>query len=149
LVDEEVRIGMELDAALDFARSTRQSVLTTIRKNGRPQLSNVAHHVGEDGAIRISITATRAKYVNLQREPWAALHVTAPDFWSYVVIEGDVTLTPIATSPDDPSIDQLVELYRAMAGEHPDWDDYRRAMVEDQRTVLRITPTRAYGMLGR
>ena len=67
---------MELSDAIAFARTTRQSVLTTIRRNGRPQLSNVLHTVGDDGLIRISITADRAKYKNLAREPWAALHVT-------------------------------------------------------------------------
>ena len=81
--------GMELLDAVDFARTTRQSVLTTIRGDGRPQLSNVFHHVFDDGIIRISITADRAKYHNLLREPWAALHVTREDFFAYVVLEGD------------------------------------------------------------
>jgi PPOX class probable F420-dependent enzyme len=122
-------------------------VLTTIRDDGRPQLSNVIHHGGHDGVIRVSITATRAKYINLTKRPWAALHVSAPDFWSYVVLEGDVTLSAVATSPDDPAVDELVELYRSLAGEHPDWDEYRTVMVDDQRSVVRLTPTRAYGML--
>lgn len=137
---------MDLDDALTFARSTRQSVLVTIRRNGRPQLSNVMHHVGEDGVIRISITADRAKYKNLEREPWAALHVTREDFFAYVVLEGDVTLSPVPTSPDDPAQDELISLYRDLLGEHEDWDDYRRAMVTDRRSVVRFTPNRAYGM---
>ncbi|MGV9680798.1 PPOX class F420-dependent oxidoreductase [Nocardia sp. NPDC003482] len=138
---------MELDAALDFARAHRGSVLTTIRKNGRPQLSNVTHWVADDGLIRISITADRAKYANLRREPWAALHVTRPDFWAYAVIEGDVELSPVAASPDDATVEELVGYYRTLSGEHPDWDDYRRAMVADRRVMARIHPTRAYGML--
>ncbi|MFI5779289.1 PPOX class F420-dependent oxidoreductase [Nocardia sp. NPDC051570] len=138
---------MELDAALALARTHSRSVLTTIRRNGRPQLSNVTHWVGEDGVIRISITADRAKYVNLRREPWAALHITREDFWAYAVIEGEVELSPVAASPGDPTVEELIAYYRALSGEHPDWDDYRRAMVDDHRVMARITPTRAYGML--
>ena len=138
---------MEPERAVDFARTNRNSVLVTIRRNGRPQLSNVVHHVFDDGVIRISITADRAKYHNLVREPWAALHVTRPDFFAYAVIEGDVELTPVAASPDDATADELVAYYRAVAGEHENWDEYRAAMVADRRVVVRITPTRAYGML--
>jgi len=138
---------MELHTAVDFARSNNHSVLTTIRGNGRPQLSNVLHHVYDDGGIRISITADRAKYKNLVREPWAALHVTREDFYAYVVLEGDVALTPVAAGPGDDSVEALVEYYRLALGEHPDWDDYRRAMVDDRRVLVTFTPTRAYGML--
>jgi PPOX class probable F420-dependent enzyme len=138
---------MDVDTALEFARSHRQTVLTTVRDNGLPQLSNVIYTLDDEGVFRISITATRAKYKNLQKRPWAALHVSAEDFWSYVVLEGDAELGPVATDPDDQAVEELVDLYRALAGEHPDWDDYRRAMVEEQRSVLRVRPTRAYGML--
>jgi PPOX class probable F420-dependent enzyme len=107
----------------------------------------VVHQVFDDGVIRVSITADRAKYHNLVREPWAALHVTRPDFFAYAVIEGDVALTPIAARPDDATVDELVASYRALAGEHENWDEYRAAMVADRRVVVRVTPTRAYGML--
>ena len=137
---------MELSDAFDLAREVRQSVLTTLRSNGRPQLSNVVHQLGDDGVIRISITADRAKYHNLLREPWAALHVTRPDFWSYAVLEGPVELTPVAARPDDETVDELVAYYRARVGEHPDWDDYRAAMVSERRVVARLRPDRAYGM---
>jgi PPOX class probable F420-dependent enzyme len=138
---------MELTDAVAFARTTRQSVLVTIRGNRRPQLSNVLHAVGDDGVIRISITDGRAKYRNLLREPWAALHVTREDFYAYVVIEADATVSPVAAAPGDATVDELVELYRAVVGEHDDWDAYRAAMVRDHRVVARLTPTRAYGML--
>ncbi|MBF6173641.1 PPOX class F420-dependent oxidoreductase [Nocardia blacklockiae] len=138
---------MELGKALDFARAHRRSVLTTIRGNGRPQQSNVLHLVGPDGVVRISITADRAKYANLRREPWAALHITSDDFWSYAVLEGDAQLTPVAADPHDATVDDLVDYYREASGEHPDWDDYRRAMVTERRVLVRITPARAYGML--
>jgi PPOX class probable F420-dependent enzyme len=138
---------MELTSALDFARTTRQSVLTTIRGNGRPQLSNVLHHVYDDGVIRISITADRAKYRNMARQPWAALHVTREDFFAYAVLESDVELSPVATRPDDATVDELVEYYKVLVGEHEDWDAYRKAMVAERRVVARLKPNRAYGML--
>ena len=139
--------NMELTDALTTARENRESVLTTIRRNGRPQLSNVLHAVGEDGLIRISTTADRAKFKNLEREPWASLHVNAGNHWSYAVIEGDVTLSSVASDPTDDAVEELVELYRSLAGEHDDWDDYRAAMVAERRAVVRISPTRAYGAL--
>ncbi|MEU8900808.1 PPOX class F420-dependent oxidoreductase [Nocardia sp. NPDC048505] len=138
---------MDLSDAIDFARTARRSVLTTLRRNGRPQLSNVLHLVGDDGVIRISITADRAKYHNLRRDPWAALHVTRDDFFAYAVLEGTVELTPIAESPDDATVEELVDYYRQATGEHPDWNEYRRAMVEDRRVLARFTPGSAYGML--
>ena len=92
---------MELSSAIEFARVNTHSVLVTIRGSGRPQMSNVLHHVYDDGIIRVSITADRAKYKNLVREPWAALHVTQSDFWAYAVLEGAVELTPVATRTDD------------------------------------------------
>ena len=139
---------MEIDDALAAASANREAVLTTIRGNGLPQLSNVLQAVGDDGLIRVSTTADRAKFTNLARRPWAAVHVNGDNFFSYAVIEGDVELSPVAERPDDATVDELVELYRALMGaDHEDWDDYRRAMVEDRRAVVRIRPTRAYGML--
>jgi len=138
---------MELSRALDFARTTRKSVLTTIRSDARPQLSNVLHHVFDDGLIRISITEDRAKYRNLLREPWAALYVTRDDFFAYVVLEGDVELSPVATHPDDPTVEELIGLYRALMGEHESWGAYRDAMVVEHRAVVRFMANRAYGLL--
>jgi PPOX class probable F420-dependent enzyme len=138
---------MELADALDFARNNRQGVLVTQRRDGRPQLSNVMYHVDDDGIFRISITATRAKYHNLRRDPWAALHVTQRDFYGYVVLEGDVELTGPAASVDDAAVDELVRYYEQLVGQHPDWDEYRKVMVDEQRVVARFRPTRAYGMM--
>jgi len=138
---------VELPDALDFARTNRWSVLATIRGNGLPQLSNVAHYVSDDGIIRISVTASRAKYRNLLRRLWAALHVTRPDFFAYAVLEGVVELSPVAAQPDDDTVGELITYYRALSGEHEDWDDYRAAMVIERRAVVRLTPDRAYGML--
>ena len=140
---------MELGDAIDYVRSHRNGVLTTIKRDGRPQLSNIVYLVGDDGSVQISLTDSRAKTRNLRRDPRASLHVTAADFWSYVVLEGDVSLTPVAADPNDATADALVEYYRALVGEHDDWDDYRRAMVNDSRLVATLVPTRAYGMLSR
>ena len=140
---------MELGAALDFARARRHGVLTTQRRDGRPQLSNIAYHVGDDDVVRISVTDGRAKTANLRRDPRASLHVTSDDFWSYVVLDADATLTPVAAAPGDPTVEALIAYYRAVAGEHDDWDDYRRAMVADRRLLIELRPIHAYGMVSR
>jgi PPOX class probable F420-dependent enzyme len=138
---------MDLSAALTFARQHPRGVLTTQKRDGRPQLSNVMFAVGDDGSVRVSITADRAKYKNLVRDARASLHVTQDDFYAYAVLEGDVELSEVAAAPDDATVDELVDLYRAMVGEHPDWDEYRATMVTDRRVVARLRPTHAYGML--
>jgi PPOX class probable F420-dependent enzyme len=139
---------MDVAAAVEFAKAHRRAVFVTLKRNGRPQLSNVMCSVDEDGLFRVSITADRAKYKNLVREPWAALHVSRPDFFGYVVLECDVELSPVAAAPDDATVEELITYYRVLSGEHPDWDDYRRAMVAEQRVIARLTPTYAYGSLG-
>ena len=138
---------MDLEPALGAARATHHSVLTTIRRDGRPQLSNVVHLVGADGLVRVSTTADRAKYANLRRRPWAALKVDGESFWSYAVLEGDVELSEVAARPDDAAVDELVEVYRGISGEHPDWADYRQGMVRERRVVVRLRPSYAYGAL--
>jgi PPOX class probable F420-dependent enzyme len=138
---------MDLSTALEFVGGRQRGVLTTLKADGRPQLSNITYHLGDDGIVRISVTADRAKTRNLRRDPRASLHVTSDDFWQYVVIEGDADLTPTAAAPDDATVEELVTYYRAVAGEHPDWDDYRRTMVADQRLIVHLLPRRSYGML--
>lgn len=138
---------MDLTDALSFARQHDHGVLATLKADGRPQLSNINYGVSDDGVVRISITDSRAKAVNLRRDPRASLHVTAPGFWPYVVIEGDAELSAVAADPGDAAVEELIELYRQLQGEHEDWDDYRRAMVDDHRMVLRLHPSRAYGLV--
>jgi PPOX class probable F420-dependent enzyme len=140
---------MQIDDALDFIRDKRNGILIALKSDGRPQSSNIAYAVGADDVIRISVTDGRAKTANLRRDPRASLHVNRDDFWAYVVIEADVTLTPVAQSPDDATVERLVEYYRTIVGEHDDWDEYRRAMVDDRRLLLELHPTHAYGMLNR
>ena len=93
------------------------------------------------------MTDSRAKTDNLRRDPRASLHVTSPDFWSFVVLDGTVALSPVAARSDDPVVGELVEMYRLASGEHPDWDEFRRAMVAQGRVVATLTPTYAYGQM--
>jgi PPOX class probable F420-dependent enzyme len=139
---------MELARALDFIRTRQNGVLTTQKRDGRPQLSNITYNLGDDRIIRISVADGRAKTTNLRRDTRASLHVAQDDFWAYCVLECDVELTPIAEATDDPTVETLVDYYRSAAGEHPDWSEYRQAMVTDKRLLLLLTPTYAYGMLG-
>jgi PPOX class probable F420-dependent enzyme len=135
------------DALLALLAEQRGGVLVTLKRDGRPQLSNVSHHYDPDErVIRISITDDRAKTRNLRRDPRASYHVTSGDRWAYTVVEGTAELTPVAKDPHDETVEELVRLYRALAGEHPDWDDYRAAMVRDGRLVLRLPVERAYGI---
>jgi len=141
-------MAIGLDEAYAFVAQHRQGVLVTIRGDGRPQLSNILYVASPDQSVRVSVTATRAKTRNLRRDPRASLHVTRDDFFAYVVLDGEVTLTPVAEAPDDPVVDELVAMYRLTSGEHPDWDEFRRAMVSQGRLVATLTATTAYGMLG-
>jgi PPOX class probable F420-dependent enzyme len=135
------------DAALLKLLADRPyGVLATIRRDGRPQLSNVTHfYDAETNKILVSITDGRAKTRNLRRDPRATYHVTTPDGWSYAVAEGTAELSPVAQDPHDKAVEELIDLYRKVAGEHPDWDEYRAAMVADRRLVLRVPVERIIG----
>ena len=138
---------MDLTEALTFVRARSQGVLTTIRANGRPQLSNILYVPGDEGMLRISVTDDRAKTKNLRRDPRASLYVLGDNFYQYVVIEALAELTPVAADPHDATVDALVDYYKAGNGEHPDWEDYRATMVTDKRLIVTLTPERAYGMI--
>jgi PPOX class probable F420-dependent enzyme len=121
-------------------------VLATLKRDGRPQLSNVTYHY--DSArhlVRVSVTADRAKTRNLERDSRASLHVMSADGWSWTVAEGTADLTAVASQPQDAAVEELVDLYRAVQGEHPDWDEYRAAMIADRRRVVRLRVEHAYG----
>ncbi len=138
---------MQLSDALDFIRDKRHGTLITEKSDGRPQSSNISFYVDDQDVIRVSVTDSRAKTKNIRRTGRASLHVNRDDFYSYAVIEADVDIAPVAADPHDETVDELVEYFRAVAGEHDDWDEYRRAMVEEGRLVLRLHPTHAYGMI--
>lgn len=140
---------MQVPEALDFIRDKRNGILIALKSDGRPQSSNIAFVVGDDDVIRVSVTDGRAKTANLRRDPRVSLHVNRDDFWAYAVIEVDVSMLATAASPDDATVDALVDHYRAVAGEHDDWAEYRQAMVDNRRLLLELRPTHAYGMLNR
>lgn len=131
--------------AMDYVAARKRGILATLKSDGRPQLSNIGFAV-IDGTIQISVTDDRAKTRNLRRDPRAALHVTSDDFWSYVVVDADAELSEVAREPGDPASEALRRLFRAVQGEHPDWDEYDRAMIDDRRLVLTLHPTHTYGM---
>ncbi|MBA8942001.1 TIGR03618 family F420-dependent PPOX class oxidoreductase [Streptomyces calvus] len=135
------------DALLRLLSEERGGVLVTLKRDGRPQLSNVMHvYYPDERIIRVSLTDDRAKTRNLRRDPRASYHVTTRDRWAYTVAEGTADLSPVAGDPHDGTVEELVRLYRDLRGEHPDWDDYRAAMVRDRRLVLRLRVERAYGI---
>lgn len=121
-------------------------VLVTLKHDGRAQLSNVAY--GWDAGtttVSVSVTDARAKTRNLRRDPRVSLHVSTPDGSAYAVAEGTGRLTAVAADPHDEAVQALVALYRVVQGEHPDWEEYRAAMVADRRLVVSFTVEHAYG----
>ena len=136
---------MELSQAIRWAADRKLAVLITIRSDGRPQSSDIVYAL-DDGVFVISVTAGRAKTVNLRRDPRAVLHLSDEERWSYVSLDGTVELSPATTSPGDATSDALVDYYERVAGgPHPDWDEYRRAMIDERRLIARFTPTSATG----
>lgn len=129
---------VDLEALLDFVRPRHQLVLMTTRADGRPQASPVTGGVDPAGRIVISTYPERAKTSNARREPRVSVLVLSDDFGgAWVQVDGDCE---VIDPPD--SVEPLVEYFRCISGEHPDWDQYRRAMVEQGKSLLRITPTR-------
>lgn len=139
---------MELDTAFAFAAPRSRGVLITLRRDGRPQASNINYTANLEGRqVQISVTNTRAKTRNLRRDERASLHVTSDDFWAWVVVAGTASFSPVASADNPESLRLLRDLYREALGDHPDWDDYDRAMIEDGRMVLTIDVDHAYGQI--
>lgn len=125
---------------------SRIGILATIKSDGRPQLSPVTPYYDRAaGIIYVSMTEGRAKTVNLRRDPRAALEVTSADGWSWATAEGTATLTGPGTDPNGPEVEALVDYYRAAAGEHPDWSEYREVMVSDRRVLMALSVEHVYG----
>jgi len=130
---------MDLDLARQFLREHNRSVLATTRREGRPQLSPVIHAVDDEGHVMISSRETAYKVMNLRRDPHASLCAFTDDFFGdWVQVDGraDIVSQPGA-------MDLLVDLYRRLRGEHPDWAEYHRAMVREQRCTILISIERA------
>lgn len=130
---------MDLDRARQFVQDHHRAVLATRRQKGGAQLSPVTVALDEEGRISISSRATAIKTKNLRRDPWASVLVLDDAFFGeWVQLDGRVE---IVTLPD--AMPLLVEYYRRVSGEHPDWDDYMEAMEREQRVMLRLNVERA------
>ncbi|HZB71228.1 MAG TPA: PPOX class F420-dependent oxidoreductase [Acidimicrobiales bacterium] len=126
---------MDVGEALDFVRSNPRAVLVTRRRDGRPQTSPVTAGVADDGTVVISSRATAMKVKNLERDSAASLCVLSEVFFGpWVQVDGSVEVLHLPEA-----MDGLVDYYRRLSGEHPDWDDYRAAMERERRVLLRLT----------
>jgi PPOX class probable F420-dependent enzyme len=127
-------------------RDSRLGVLATIKSDGRPQLSPVMpYYDTAAGVIYVSTSEGAAKTANLRRDSRASLEVTSPDGRAWATAEGTATLTGPGTDPSGPEVEALVNYYRNAAGEHPDWDEYRSAMVSDRRVLITMMVEKVYG----
>lgn len=130
---------MDITEATAFIRDNHRAVLHTFRRDGGPQLSPVSVGVDAEGRPIVSSRETAVKTKNLLRTPRAALCLMNDGFYgNWAVVEGPCEVVHLPEA-----MELLVDYYRQLSGEHPDWDDYRAAMVRDQRVILRITPDRA------
>ena len=129
---------MDLDEARAFLREHHRGILATVRSNGRPQMSPISVGVDDAGHAVISTREDAYKVRHIRRDPHVSICVTSDDFWKWIQIDGTATVVSL---PD--AMEPLVDYYRSVAGEHPDWDDYRRAMQEQRRVILRIDIERA------
>jgi PPOX class probable F420-dependent enzyme len=130
---------MDVATALPFLRDNHHAVLSTTRADGRAQLSPVVVNVDDDDVISISTRETAVKVKNLRRDGFASLCVISDGFYGeWVQLEGTATILSL---PD--AMEPLVAYYRSLSGEHPDWDEYRAAMVRDERVLIQIRPERA------
>jgi PPOX class probable F420-dependent enzyme len=133
---------IDLERARHFLKVRHDGILATIKRDGRPQLSNILYFLDDDGRIKISVTQTRAKTHNLRRDRRASLHVQGRDRYEYLVAEG------VAEFIEGNGVaEALRHYYRKVRGEHPDWAEYDAAMIKDQRLLLSISVDRAYGPL--
>jgi PPOX class probable F420-dependent enzyme len=130
---------MDIDDARAFLSDHRHSVLHTFRSDGRPQLSPITHAVDADGRVLVSSREPAYKVRNLQRDPRATVLAMSDTFYGdWVQIDGTATIVHLPEA-----MDLLVDYYRRAAGEHPDWDEYRSAMEQDRRVMIRIDIERA------
>jgi len=130
---------MHLDAARDFVRNNHRAVLTTRRANGDPQLAPVICGVDAGGRVAVSTRETAFKVKNIRRDPRVSLCVLNDRFFGdWVQVDGTAEVVSLPEA-----MDLLVEYYRSLAGEHPDWDEYRGAMQRERRVLVRVELQRA------
>ena len=138
---------MDLNKAVSWASNTHHGVLITLRKDGRPQSSDIAYTVIE-GKFCISATATRAKTINLLRDNRAVLHITSSETWSYISFDGIAEITQTAQQPEDSVCKELAKVFTAIQKkQHPNWDEFNQAMINDKRLVIRFVPESAVGQI--
>ena len=138
---------MDLEKAITWASNTHHGVLITLRKDGRPQSSDIAYAV-IGGKFCISATALRAKTKNLLRDNRAVLHITSPETWSYASFDGVAEITQTAEQPEDPVCKELATVFTAVQKkQHPDWDEFNHAMIKDKRLIIRFVPDSAVGQI--
>ena len=130
---------MDLDVARDFIREHHQAVMLTYRRDGSAQMSPIACSVDDDGVVIVSTRTTALKTKNVRRDPRVAVCVLSDGFYGeWIQVEGNAAVVDL---PD--AMEMLVSYYRSIRGEHPDWSEYRAAMEQEQRVMLRIELTRA------
>ena len=129
---------MDIDEAREFIRQNHSAVLATYRVDGRPQMSPVGAAVDDVGVVVISSRETAYKVKNLRRDPRVSVLVTRANSWDWVQVDGTANVVSL---PD--AMEPLVDYYRRVSGEHPDWDDYRAAMERERRLLIRIEIERA------
>jgi PPOX class probable F420-dependent enzyme len=136
---------MSFDMQALLAQS-RIGILATIKSDGRPQLSPVMPYYDmAAGVVYVSTAEGLAKTANLRRDPRASLQVTSADGRSWATAEGMAELVGPGSDPEGPEVQALVDYYRAAAGEHPDWAEYRTVMVTGRRVLIKMTVDRVYG----
>lgn len=143
---------MSLDTNLVTLASARNiGALATLKRDGRPQISSVSFTLDPDLALaRVCVIDESTTVHNMRRDPRASIYVASPDGWTYAVLEGAVELSPVAVDPEDDTVDELVDIFRAIYGhDHPDWEGYRVAMVAERHVVARLRIEDAYGIAGR
>ena len=136
---------VELAELLDFVRARHHLVLVTERKDGSAQVSPVSGGVDSDGRIVVATYPERAKTRNVRRTGRAGVLVLSDD-WNdaWVQVDGDAEVLDAVSDgqPDDVALDAFEDYFRCISGEHPDWAEYRQAMVDQGKSLIRITPTR-------
>ena len=133
---------MDEQQARAYVGRNHAAVMATLKRDGRPQLSNVAYFLDDDGTLKVSVTKDRAKTKNLRRDPRVSMTCLDLAHWhSYVVVEGNVSFIE-----GEAALPELRRYYRRVSGQdHPNWQEYDQAMVRDGRLLLVVTPDRFYG----
>jgi PPOX class probable F420-dependent enzyme len=131
--------GVDIEQAREFLRVQHRAVLATYNRDGSVQMSPVTCGVDGEGRVQVSTRETAVKTANLRRDPRATLCVITPEFFGrWLLVQGQAEVVALPEA-----LELLVDYYRRISGEHPDWDDYRAAMVRDRRVLVRISITRA------